>query len=488
MSESATNTIKHTGIYGVGIVARNMASFLMLPIYTRYLTPEDYGVIELLSMVLDVVGILMGVRIGQAIFRYYARSNSLLERNRTISTALFLVLALNLLGMAVVMLTAQPVSRLILGDTAYAGALALFSVTLVLMALELVPLTFIRAQQRPWLFVSFSVGKLLVQISLNIYFVVYKHLGVDGVIYAAIGSSGLMAVLLTAYTFRHVGAEFCYKSARQLASFSIPLIFAALGSFYVTFGDRYFLRIFVGLEEVGIYSLGYKFGFLLAMVTWRPFQQVWDVQRYDVGKLSNANEIFGRTFVFISLAMITAALAIALFTKDFLKVMSAPEFWGAHEIVPIIVVAYLFQCWTNYCRYGLLLSEQTFQVAIGSGIAVVVITVGYLTLIPNYGGIGAAIATLTAFASRFFWENFQSKRAYDMELPWSRVRGILGLAAIIFLLSYLIPDRMVVSLTLRFLVFGIYIGALFVLPILSKEERVALVESIRNPLGLIASR
>lgn len=488
MSDSATSTIKHTGIYGVGIVARNMASFLMLPIYTRYLTPEDYGVIELLSMVLDVVGILMGVRIGQAIFRYYTRSNSLLERNRTISTALFLVLILNSLGVAVIMLTAQPVSRLVLGDAGYAGALTLFSITLVLSALELVPLTFIRAQQRPWLFVSFSVAKLLVQISLNIYFVVYKQLGVVGVIYAALGSSGLMAILLTTYTFRHVGAEFCFRSATRLASFSIPLIFAALGSFYVTFGDRYFLRIFVGLEEVGVYSLGYKFGFLLAMVTWRPFQQVWDAQRYDVGRLPNANQVFGRTFIFISLAMITAALAIVLFTKDFLRVMSAPEFWAAHEIVPIIVVAYLIQSWTNYCRYGLLLSEQTIQVAIGSGIAVVVITVGYLTLIPNYGSIGAATATLTAFAARFFWEYHRSRQAYDMELPWSTVRRIFGVAAIIFLLSYLIPDRIVLSLTLRSLLFGVYVGALFLLPILSREERKTLIANIRKPLDLIVSK
>jgi len=70
--KSGKKIISHGKIYLLGNILQRCVSFIMLPIYTRFLTPADYGTIELLSMILDFVGIILGLRIGQSIFRYYA--------------------------------------------------------------------------------------------------------------------------------------------------------------------------------------------------------------------------------------------------------------------------------------------------------------------------------------------------------------------------------------------------------------------------------
>lgn len=64
-------TVKHSAIYAVGTILRRITGLVMLPIYTRYLTPADYGVVELLTMAIELAGILVGLRISQAMFRYY---------------------------------------------------------------------------------------------------------------------------------------------------------------------------------------------------------------------------------------------------------------------------------------------------------------------------------------------------------------------------------------------------------------------------------
>jgi len=82
--------VSHTSIYMFGDVLRYSVSLVMLPIYTRYLTPEDYGVVELLSMLIDFSAILFGARVGQSVFRFYCTADNQTDKNTVISSALFL--------------------------------------------------------------------------------------------------------------------------------------------------------------------------------------------------------------------------------------------------------------------------------------------------------------------------------------------------------------------------------------------------------------
>ena len=123
---SSGKVLSQASIYGLGIVVRNIAGFAMLPIYTRFLTPADYGVIEMLSMILDVVGLLLGIRIGEGIFRFYCATDDELEKRLTVSTALILTFAMNLFGLAFLLTFSSATSSIMLGDASYSWLLSLF--------------------------------------------------------------------------------------------------------------------------------------------------------------------------------------------------------------------------------------------------------------------------------------------------------------------------------------------------------------------------
>lgn len=471
MSSEANKTISHTGIYAIGNVLRYMVSFIMLPIYTRCLTPADYGIIELLSMIIDLSGILLGLRMGEAIFRFYTQYDSQDEKNEVISTSLILLGILNLAGVSILMLGSGLVSSLVFGSGEYAYFVSLFAFTLLFNSFIEIPLLFVRAQQKPWLYVTFSLLKLMVQLTLNIYFVVILRMGVEGVIYSTLLSGAVIAAVMLGYTFVHIKIRFAREKAGKLVTFSLPLVIASLISFYFTFGDRFVLRMFAGLEGVGIYALGYKFGFLLRYFVWEPFGNIWDTQKYEIYRQENARQIYKQYFFAISVVMIFFALVVSVFIKDLLRVMSAPEFVSAYKVVPFVMAAYLVQSLASYCNLGIMLKGKTFYITQATIISAVVITLGWIILIPIFGVIGAALATFIGFVARFIWMYTKSKKLYDMNLSWSKVHMTVSLALGVYFLSLLSPSGLIYAIGFHSLLVSAFILLFVTLPIMSRQEK-----------------
>lgn len=486
MQTSGNKIVSHTSIYLFGDILRYSVSLVMLPIYTRFLTTADYGVIELLNMLIDFSSIIFGARIAQSVFRFYYTADNDKDRKLVISSAIIMDFVLNGIGAAAVMLCAAPLSQAIFSDVTYTHYVIMIAASMLLVPLLEVPLTHVRAQQKPWLFFGFSLAKLTIQVSLNIWLVVVKEMHVEGVLWSTLISSTVMGVILCGYSLSTTGIRISLATCRKLFVFSMPLKLATLGSFYLTFGDRYLLNVYRELSEVGVYSLGYKFGFIFTLLAWTPFEKMWESERYLIHESPDARLTYQRVFLNVNFLLVLCGLCISVFSKDLLRIMSAPSFWTAYQIIPVIILAYIFQAWSKYCNFGLLLHHNTMQIAYAELLASAVITVAYLALIPRYGMHGAAWATVIGFLVRFYWTNRQSNRFYDMDLPWLRVCMMLALAILAFMVSLLIPDNLVLSISLRIVLVGTFLASFFALPIISSEEKRVLLGNVRRLAGLAA--
>lgn len=481
MTEEVKKAFNHATVYALGNIARHMASFVMLPIYTRFLTPADYGVLELLSMILDFFGIIFGMRISEAVLRFYFSEKTDVGRKQIISTAMLVAMSLSLLGLVIILGFSGTFSEVILGGRQYESYLVPFAFTLVMDTISNIGMVYLMARQKPWLFISMSILRLCLQITFNVYFVVIKGMHVEGVIYSALISSFVIMTIMSVYVLSNNGFSYSRSTTAEIIKFSLPMIAAGMAAFYSTFGDRYFLRVFSGLDEVGLYSLGYKFGFVLVMVSWDPFQKIWASLRYQIYEKENAVYIYQRIFTYVSLAMIFAALGIALFVKDFFHIVAARDFWPAYKVVPLVLIAYIFQSWSSFCNLGILLTKNTIQITYGMIAGVIVITAGYLVLIPAWGAMGAAAATVAGFFSSFYWIYRRSRKYYDMRLPWMKIAGIGALATMVYLLSLLLPEETVVSIAARIGLVMLFVMGLLSLPILNSEEKSTLLGLLKGP-------
>lgn len=311
-------------------------------------------------------------------------------------------------------------------------------------------------------------------------------MGVLGVLYSNLASSFVMGLVLTCYTYKSVGISFSRPMAKSMLLFGAPFIMSNLASFILTFSDRYFLKAYADLAVVGVYSLGYKLGFVLWMFPVQPIMNIWNPQRFEIAKNSNAQETNYRVFFFFNLLIISVALGISLFSRDLFRIMSAPVFWDAYKIVPLIMIAYIVQAWTVFGNFGVMYKGKTQYIAIGTTVAAVLIIIFSFILIPTLHAFGAAIATILAFAVRFIIIYFFSQKEFPLLLPWKKCLMILISAIFIYLSSlFLKQENVIASVAVNSAFFGAYFVCLMILPIFTRMERQMIFNLILHPVNTI---
>lgn len=488
MSGTIRGIGKHTLVYGAGIVAKKLTSFLMLPIYTRFLTPSDYGVLELLSMTIDLIGTIAGVGLASAVFRFYNSEDDPDAKRQIMSTAAVGVTVLAAVTALLGQFAAAPLSTIVLGADGDPVYFHLFFLIYLVQAAESIPLLYLRAQQRSRFFVTVSVAKLLAMLSLNIYFVVGLRMGVLGVLLSNLIATAVFALGLTIHLLRRIGIDLSPARLKAMAGFGFPLVFVYLGNFVMVYSDRYFIQHFIGTDAVGIYSLAYKFAFILSALAFQPFQMVWAPYRFDVGKRDDARAIYRKVFLYLNLILGFVALGIGLFVRDVLAVMADPAFFAAHRVVPLVLLAQLLSHWTAYCNVSLFLTDNTRLFAGTSAVGAVVVLALNLVMIPRWGVPGAAVATVAAYGARFLSVYSFGQRKYRIDYGWGRIGrlyAILGVAVGARLVLADLP--MVASLATSTLLFLIAAGAVYAV-VLDADQKRALRGVAAQPASLLSSR
>jgi O-antigen/teichoic acid export membrane protein len=481
---------RHSVVYGAGLMLQKAVSFVMLPVYTRFLTPADYGVMTLIGMTLDVIAIMAGTKVALGIFRYYHKAETEADRNAVVSTALWtLSLSYGVIGV-LTCVGAELLSSLVFSSPQYAPLIQLAGAALALQSTQVVPLAYARLRERSSLFVVSNVFKLALQLGLNIYFIVGRGMGVRGVFLANLVATAVIGAWLTIYVLRNVGFHFSRTATRQLLRYGVPLVGTQIATFFVTFGDRYFLQRSGTVSDVGIYSLAYQFGFLLATVGYIPFEMVWEPMRFEIAKRGDRDELFARGFLYMNVMLITSAVVLSLFVPDVLRVMTTPAFYSAASLVPLILIGYVFQGWAQIQDTGILMSERTVYVTVANWVAALVALGAYALLIPRYLGVGAAIATALAFAARHACIYFFSQKFWPVNYRWNPVLRLCAAAAAIGVAGALLPNSSVaVSLLARCALFATYVAIVLNGNVLSDEDRELVRRWLASPrLALAALR
>ena len=422
---------RHTVVYTAGIIIGKVASFVMLPVYTRYLTPADYGVLELLGMTIDVIGMITGIGIVAGVFKFFSAEENPAAKKAVMSTAALGVIALATATTVVGQALAPELTKLIFGSEGNLLFLRLYFILFFLQNFEYVPFLLMRAENRSVLFVTINALKLVAMLSLNVFFVVYLRMGIKGVLAGGIITSAAVTVGLTVYLIRSVGIGFSTEKFRQMLTFGSPIVLWSLGSFILVFSDRFFLNHYTNTSTVGIYSLAYKFAFVLSALAYEPFQMIWDVQRFEIAKRPDAQELYSRVFLYMNVILGGVGLALSLFVRDFLYVMSDHAFLPAYRLVPLLIAAQVVFTWAAFWNLGLYISGRTKVMASGAAVLVPITLILNYMLVPWFGIYGAAWATLVAYATRFLWIYHFAQRYYPIRCDWkdiAKLYGILGAA------------------------------------------------------------
>jgi O-antigen/teichoic acid export membrane protein len=474
-------------VYAAGVALNRAVSLVMLPIYTRYLTPADYGVVQLVELSLDLIAILFGSHLGAGLFRLYYKTDMPAKRAAVVSTAFGVVTVAYAAAGAAAYLAASWVSEVVFGTGGRADLVRLASATLSVQGLVLVPLSYLQLMKRPAAYVATNAAKLLIQLTMNIALVVVAGMGPRGVLLGNLVANLILAAVLAVMFLRSARARMSAEVARALLRFGLPFIATQIASFVVTQGDRFFLQRYGGEASVGIYALAYQFGVLLVRLGSAPFAAAWEPARFEVASRPDRDQIYSRTFLYLNVYLCTLGVAVALFAGDFLRIIAAPAFHAAGALVPLIALAFVFYGWTGFLNLGIVMRERTELITGATWTAAAVALAGYAVLIPPFGRTGAALATVAAYAVRAGAVYALAQRTWVVRYQWTPVIKLLLIASVTGALGMLAARASLwASIGLHVALFAGYAGAAWRLGVLSSADRAALRKAVRSPASAVA--
>jgi O-antigen/teichoic acid export membrane protein len=438
---------KHAAVYGLALLLSQAGGLILLPLYTRWLTPSDYGVLEILGRMAEVVGtVLLFGGFRQALLTFYQQSDSDEQRRHVFGSTLALVVLACLAGGLPVLAFAGPVSEwlgrsLAEGGVALSpGLLRLAVLGILLEPLALIPLTLLQARFESTAFVLVSLSQLVVRVSLCVLLVTWLGWGVGGVLTATALTAALYGVGLCGRELARGWALPDAAQVRALLRFSLPFVPGGLCFFLLHHGDRFFLLHYNhGAAEIGRYALGYKLGMAVSTFSLTPLYMVWGARMYAVARTPEAPIVFGRAFSRILAAYLAVGLAVAMFQDEVVGLIAAPEYARAADVVPLIVLACFFQAAASLMDAGFYVRRRT-GLKLGTTVAATAVMLTlYVLLIPRCGSLGAALATLGGFAFLAGSTWWTTRRIFPVHYEWPRLGALAGLTVGLWLVSRTLP-------------------------------------------------
>jgi O-antigen/teichoic acid export membrane protein len=419
-------------MYGLGSIVIKALGFLMLPFYTHYLSPRDYGVLEILDLSMSLFGMILHMGIAPALLRAYAASRSAEERKRTVSTAFIFVFCDRMVTFAAGLMAVRPLSVALLGPAVSTNYLLLSFLSFVLSYLASMPRAYLRALEASGMFTLLETGGLFVILLLNIYFIAVLKLGAMGILWSSVIVYGIQAVGLSIWVLRSVGISFSGTILRQMAAFGLPLIFSNISLFALNFSDRFFLQRLQSLDAVGVYAVGYKLAFMINYMLVQPFYAMWQARMYNIYEQPEHAKIFRQIFVLYSLILTYAAMGIAVFSPEVLRLMADPKFAGGKDVVPIVafalcVLRHRLLCAARYVPDQQNKGHRRCQHGCGG-----VESGSELCADRKFGMVGAAWATLFGFMAIAAGSYWFSQRALPLNLGLPRVALATLLAVVLY--------------------------------------------------------
>jgi O-antigen/teichoic acid export membrane protein len=462
-----------TGVYAIATFVGRMASFLLFPVYTRFLSPSDYGVLELLELTLYAWGTLLGMRIGDSLMYRWPACTTAEERSAVLGSSYWGACLLGLLSLTVGWPLSKWLSVLVFGTEAYSRAFVLMFSSFGLSLPWEVVLAFTRIRDKPVHYLYFSVARLVMSASLNIYLLAARGWGYEAMLWGNLVSAGVLTVCaggyiaLTGYRW----TAFRVAEWRRLLVYGAPLGAGGLAQLVIHYGDRFFLRQYATLADIGIYALAYKLGMLVANLQ-VPFETYWRAQVFQIIRRPDGELIYVRVCTYLTLALTTFLVLLFGYSVPVLNIMAGAEFRVAAQYVPIIALAYIIRALAAHFRTMFLIEGKTIREVVVSWLGMGVCLGGYAVLIPRMTLWGAVLATLLAFSVMFVVGLWQAQRMRRVPYEYGRMMKVAAAATPAALLCWWYkPGGLVAQFALGTAAVLIYGGLLWMMGFLTAEER-----------------
>ncbi|WP_421773164.1 lipopolysaccharide biosynthesis protein [Gracilimonas sp.] len=434
-----------TLVYGISSVVARFIGYLLVPLHTGVFSEDQYGIISLIFAAIALFNVVFTMGMESAYIRYAKDRDKAKDIFKTVQLFLLTTSAI----LAFIIWGAEPVVAPIIGLEPGDPILWIMLGILFFDTLSVVPFAELRLVRRSVLFAILKTGNVIVNLGLNFYLILGLDYGIEAVFISNLVASLLTALAIWVFTIPMFMGSWNTALLKKALLFGLPFIPAGFGHAINELVDRFFLKAmdqstidalyetdYTSDDIVGIYSACYKLAVFMLLIV-QMFRMAWQPFFMRQSEEESAPQTFSQTFTLFNAAAASVFLMVALFAEQIVSIkvpildfyLVDQKFWEGLTIVPVLLLAYWFQGWYINFSAGIFISESTKRLPqitlIGAGITII----ANLIMIPFFGMMGSALATLASYAVMALLIYYYSTQAF--KVPYKLVRGftVMGVSA-----------------------------------------------------------
>ena len=445
---------KNTAIYAVGEILPKIVSFLLLPVFTRYLTTSEYGILSYTSSFMLLLTVISILSLNSYALRYYFERKDEGERRLLLGTVYMVIGLMNLILIALGWLFLPLIIDNYHIQVPWDPYFKLALINNFLASFSTIPLVIYRVRQDSAKYVMLSFSFSMLTFFFNVIFVVFLKQGIIGYYHSTLLVS-IPYFFIYAYIIRKYS---CFKISRDYVKeglrFSLPLLPGAIAYFFLNMVDRIILERNVPLSDLGIYNIAVTLTSTLGIVIHSGYHAVEPEIFSHYGSKDYYTFVKKAQTVFFS-AIYVGALLLALFSQEVFIIMTGPSFHEGFHLVPILIIGVVMSG-QNVIYGGVLASEK--RTKIQGGISVVGAVFSFifnLVLIPMWGTVAAALSRMFSYVimntALFVKMTFPGKTIHKETL------AVLIILIIPHVMFWLFPEISILGFILKSVVAVLYI-------------------------------
>ena len=446
MASRYKTLLKDTLIFGLGNLGTKLILFLMVPLYTNYMTDAEYGIADLVFTIAQLMAPFISVVIFDAVIRFGLSTNEKKEDVLLVGAVVWSAsLVLGLILTPVIGLY-RPMAEW----KWYLYAYVVFSIA------DSIGYCYLKAKGKNKTYALLSVLQTALMASLNVYFLVYRSMGIRGYLLAYVISE--ISVDICLFFAADIAADLraaCFDKDlfRRMILFSSPLIFNNISWWVIQSSDKVMVEAMISAAALGIYTAAAKIPALInVMVT--IFQQAWGISAVREYESSNDKTYYATVLRYLFLFISGACIVFVAFMKVFMNHYVGKDFLDAWHYVPLLLVSSVFAGVAGY--FGSMYSalKKSVNNMLSTATAALVNLIVNWIFITITGIWGAVIGTLVAYITIAFVRLFDVKRFVTIDIRWP---------SFLFTMAIIIVQAVFVSLDIHIYAVSLLAAAAYLL-------------------------
>lgn len=389
LTKNYTTLFKNVGIFAIANFSTKILSFLILPLYTYYLTPAEYGTIDLVNMTIQLLFSILSLSIVDALLRFTVFDEK--NRNKCFTISLKIIL-LGIIPILIGCMFVYPILKDI-------NIIIFFILVYFLQALNTLFGTFAKAINKTKEMALISTISSVSILVLNVYFVAVLKNGMNGYWIATILGNLIGIVLYISICKLHQYIELKVKDKEMLKNmliYSIPLIPNALFWWINSSLDRWALNVMTNISIVGLYSCANKIPTILSTIN-SIFSQAWNLSLFQNENENERKKFFKTTYYYFNQSLLICTLGIIILSKFIATIMFSNEFFQSWNLVPLLTFGVYINSLNSFLGSMFTAEKKTSYIFTTTVVGSIVNIVLNFVLINYLGAVGAAIATLFSY-------------------------------------------------------------------------------------------